>query len=112
MVVESGEVDIRSFLSDIASSFGPDGIDLTRMFRIMDVLIAALVLYWTSTYGKPIVATSFTEEGAYLQLRSKYYYSYPSPHRAVKVLSKLAEYRESLDGTETSEYCGAAGHSR
>ncbi len=97
-VVESGEIDISSFWDDISSSIVSDGkIDPTQIFSFMDTIIGGLVLHWIKTYKKPIVPTTFTDEGSHLDLRGGFYYSYPSPQRAVKVLAKLVEYKEYLE---------------
>jgi hypothetical protein len=97
LVIESGDVDVPSLLGDIASSFSSNGVDLTKMFAILDVFMAALVLHWIKTYKKPVVPTSFTDMGSYVKLKRGYYYSYPSPQRAAKVLTRLAEYKEYLE---------------
>jgi acetyl-CoA synthetase (ADP-forming) len=97
LVIESGQVDVSSFLGNIASSFTSEGVDLTRMFAVIDTFLAALVLHWIETYGKPVVATTFTEEGSHVNLKRGFYYCYPSPQRAAKVLAKLAEYKEYLE---------------
>jgi len=97
LVIESGQVDVSSFLGDIASSFTSKGVDLTKMFATIDTFLAALVLHWIETYGKPVVATTFTEEGSHVNLKRGFYYCYPSAQRAAKVLAKLAEYKEYLD---------------
>ncbi len=97
LVIESGQVDVSSFLEDIASSFTSEGVDLAKMFAIIDTFLAALVLHWIETYGKPVVATTFTEEGSHVNLKRGFYYCYPSSQRATKVLAKLAEYKEYLE---------------
>ncbi len=97
LVIESGQVDGSSFLGDIASSFTSEGVDLSKMFSVMDSFLAALVLQWIETYGKPVVATTFTEEGSHVNLKRGFYYCYPSSQRATKSLAKLAEYKEYLE---------------
>ncbi len=97
LVIESGQVDGSSFLGDIASSFTSEGVDLSKMFSVMDSFLAALVLHWIETYGKPVVATTFTEEGSHVNLKRGFYYCYPSSQRATKALAKLAEYKEYLE---------------
>ena len=97
LVIESRDVDVPSLLGDISSSFTSEGVDLTKMFAILDVFLAALVLHWIKTYKKPVVPTSFTDMGSYVKLKRGYYYSYPSPQRAARVLAKLAEYKEYLE---------------
>jgi len=97
LVIESGQVDGSSFLGDIAASFTSEGVDLSKMFAIMDAFLATLVLHWIETYGKPVVATTFTEEGSHVNLKRGFYYCYPSSQRATKVLAKLAEYKEYLE---------------
>jgi len=97
LVLESGQVDVSSFLGNIALSFTSEGVDLTRMFAVIDTFLAALVLHWIETYGKPVVATTFTEEGSHVNLKRGFYYCYPSSQKAARVLAKLAEYKEYLE---------------
>jgi hypothetical protein len=100
-VIESGEVDNSSLLTGISSLFTSDGkIDLARLteiFHIFDSLLGGLVLQWIKTYKKPVVTTTFTEMGSHLSLKGGFYYSYPSPQRAARVLTKLADYKEYLE---------------
>ena len=97
-VIESGEMD-TSFLDDTSSLFTPNGEikDLTKIFRILDLFLGALVLYWIKTYKKPVIATTFTDSGSHLNLKGGFYCAYPSPHRASRVLIKLVEYEEYLE---------------
>jgi hypothetical protein len=99
--IESGEVDTSPLLADIPSLFTSDGkIDLVRLtgaFRIFDSFLGGLVLHWIKTYRKPVVTTTFTEMGSHMDLKGGFYYSYPSPQRAARVLAKLADYKEYLE---------------
>ena len=100
--VESGEVDISSsLLTGIRSLFTSDGkielVRLTDTFRLFDSFLGGLVLHWIKTYGKPVVTTTFTEMGSHLNLKGGFYYSYPSPQRAARVLARLSEYKEYLE---------------
>ena len=97
-VIESGEIDVLSLCGGITSASTLEGrTGLTEIFSIMDVFLGALVLHWLKTYKKPVVTTTFSEEGLYLELKKGFYYSYPSPRRAAKVLAKLTEYKEYLE---------------
>ncbi|MDY6835471.1 MAG: CoA-binding protein [Chloroflexota bacterium] len=91
IVVESGETDFLDFQpvedSDIMGQ-------MNMLTKTMDYFLAALILHWSQTRGKPIVTTTFSEIASYLNLNMGLYYSYPTPQRAAKVLSKLVQYGE------------------
>jgi acetyltransferase len=89
-VIEFGELDISPEKVNLA--------DLNEVYHILDLLLGGLFLHWIKTYRKPMVTTTFTEMGSFLNLKGGFYYSYPSPQRAARVLIKLAEYKEYLEG--------------
>ena len=112
MVGLGGEEDSPSFARMLADAIASGDIDVTRLERsvqpeaatgatartlieAIDALLGGLVRFWTRTYGKPVITTNFTEGMSRLQGN---HFSYPSGRRASRVLVKLAEYGEYLDG--------------
>ena len=101
IVVESGEPDFLDFDPQQA---GDDILgQLSMLTNSMDYFLAGLILHWSHTNGKPIITTTFTEMASYLNLRRGLYYSFPTPQRAARVLSKLTQYGEYLRKQEQAE---------
>jgi hypothetical protein len=56
--------------------------------------LAALAEQLVADYGKPVISTTFVEQGTRLR---GFHYSYPSSKQAAKVLAKIVEYKEYLE---------------
>ena len=73
-------------------------LDLNKILQVVDSLMGMAILYWISTYKKPIITITFAEAKTHLITFSKgIHFPYTSPERAVRVLAKLVEYREYLE---------------
>jgi hypothetical protein len=94
LVANSGETDFLNVLSQPTTT--PRG-QLEMLANAADYLLGALILYWSQSYHKPIVTTTFTEVASHLNLKRGLYYSYPTPQRAARVLAKLVQYKEYLE---------------
>gem|GEM_PF-218391 len=104
--IESNKADMISIAEDVISNipsairsfFISWQIDPSTIFQVIDSVLGVIVFHWIKTYKKPIITTTFSEATTRLMtLERGFYFAYPSPERATKVLAKLVEYNEYLD---------------
>jgi hypothetical protein len=103
--IASGDIDVDQLGRSVRSE-APTGATARTLIEAIDALLGGLVRFWTRKYAKPVITTNFTESISRLQGN---HFSYPSGRRAARVLLKLAEYGEYLDGQGISRERRAGG---
>jgi len=93
----------RSFYKNLRRVFQllADGkkseINMEILGELLDPIIDALLEKWLQDYGKPVIATTFTE--GTVKISEAGFFPYPNSERAATVMAKLVEYSEYIDGT-------------
>ena len=86
-------------LRQLFESVSAGKMDVFKMMTIVQLLepmLNALIDYWITKFGKPVITTTFTEETS--SIREGGHFPYPSAERAANVLAKMVTYKEYLDG--------------
>jgi acyl-CoA synthetase (NDP forming) len=103
MILTTEKMLKRSFYKNLRRVFqllvdGKKGeINMESVGELMDPIIDALLEKWLQDFGKPVIATTFTE--GTVKISEAGFFPYPNSERAATVLAKLVEYAEYLEGT-------------